>query len=218
MLTSSLLALFHTACARLEASIGLQTASCDVAFGALNSFAHLTSSCRPNGCVLKLVQMLKELTTCQLAGFPTNGTQTTMTVAQAADSIATLQYLCTQKTVSSFCVADTATWKTQNGMPTCTELVNSGCCLSNFIAIDGATDLTRAVQKAEDVRNACNVELASITPCQPPGWANVTFVGNTAVNTSLRVRHLHSTNHQFFLIQALLVRRRSAKYVYLIQP
>jgi len=177
MLTSSLLALFRTACARLEASIGLQTASCDVAFGAPNSFAHLTSSCRPNGCVLRLVQTLKELMACQVAGYHTNGTQSLIGAPEAVETIATLQYLCTKKTPSSYCAADTATWRSINGLPTCAEFVNSGCCLSNFLAILDAIDPAQLLQVSEAIRIQCNLDVSSLTPCQPPGWANVTFAG-----------------------------------------
>jgi len=167
----------YVACSQMESSVAQQMAACNVAFGAPNTFSYLTTACAPMGCVLKIVQTLKDVKACQLAGFPTNNSQSTMAPDEASESIATLQYLCTQRTAASYCVADTATWRTLNGMPTCAEFVNSGCCLSNFLAILGAIDPAQVLQVSEVIKTQCNVDASSITPCQPPGWANVTFAG-----------------------------------------
>jgi len=177
-----------TACALLEGSVSQLQESCPVAFGTASTVAFLNGACALSGCVLKVVQALRDIQTCRSQGMATGLVDSTWTATAVSSEIAKYQYLCTVKAAggapasNTYCLAETNTWpSTDDESKTCAQYTASGCCLTNFVAMREAINPQAALVTAQVVKQKCNIDIVAVRPCQPPGWANISFNGTIAV-------------------------------------
>jgi len=181
----------NIACAQLEPWIDQQKIACELTFDRFSNVSYMNTACSASGCALSLVQALKSVITCQRQGLQTNTPSSVLPVAAAVDIIASYEYLCTVKAAgasaaqNTYCMEDTTSWR--GAQPSCAQFTATGCCLSNFFAMAGASDPAPAVAAADSVRQTCGIDISAVQPCQPPGWSNVTFIGKFDVTSLLDV-------------------------------
>lgn len=59
----------------------------------------------------------------------------------------------------------------------CASVRAVGCCTSNQIAKETVYSPAQAQAMRDAIALTCGIDTGTITPCQPPAWANVTFAG-----------------------------------------
>ena len=171
------------ACNLWEASISAQLAACPMQIDDPNrvntSYLNTACSTDTNGCAIRNVALLKRLQLCRSHGH-------TAPVGALSDtdltgSVSLYEYACTLQSAGAlpasnvYCIELTATWRGVD--PTCAQVAAIGCCLDNLYSSTMGTHSSATQIKRAWAMQTCGVDFAVTQPCQPPGWANVTFTG-----------------------------------------
>jgi len=181
----------------------IMSSGCHIRMESQTNTTYLNQVCAPSGCVLSAVAALRTLQTCRNLGLSsanstnngnhgngnngngtgngnnTNGGGGGTSNQDLASMIGFYEYACTLRSSGAtpaqneYCQVLTNTWR---GPPPCADITPVGCCIQNLLA--NANDKPdEADQNRAYVSQTCGIDLSVLQPCQPPGWANVTFAG-----------------------------------------
>lgn len=159
----------------------MQMSSCRVDSSSSNT-TYLNQVCAVGGCASAVVNALRAIRNCRSSGLTPLMNQT-MQSEDILEQISDYEFACSLHTVGAtaasnvYCMQQAASLGTFGGPPPCNVLSGLGCCLANFVAV--SEDVTSNKQgKIDYITQTCAIDMSAVTPCQPPSWSNVTFLGN----------------------------------------